>query len=314
MKTLYKILGLFVISSFLIFTACEDVDQSYTGNGFVHTSDDAITIVESSMDTVVISVLLADAPAASAINVALEMDLTAQGVTQECVEGVDFEIIEPADITSITIPAGSNSAEIKIVVFDNLVEDSAKYITLTLTGAGDLTMGYPGSEIKKTAVITIADDDCAFLANNWVGVPVGIETYSNWPVFTAAAQWSVAEVISDVKVKYEVKGFMNGIFTYWAETVTYGGEYYVTLDFTDPLNPVVELEGKYTDPEGFGETTFYATTDDTWSYYILQDPLNPSSFSTCDKTLTINYLVDISTDGGALDHNFRVCLYDVVFE
>ncbi|HAF29990.1 MAG TPA: hypothetical protein DCG75_13195 [Bacteroidales bacterium] len=314
MKTLHKILGLFVISSFLIFTACEKVDNTYTGNGFIFFGEESITVAESSSDIITLNVLLADASTVTDLNVTIDVSLTAQGVTQELVEGVDFEVLQPADLSSITIPAGSNSAEIQIAVFDNIVEDSAKYITLTLASAGDYTMGYPGSGIKKTAVITISDDDCAMIANNWIGVPAGIETYSNWPTFAAAAQWAVEEEITPNKVKYVVKGLMNGIFNDWEETITYGGELFITLDNTDPLDPQVILEAKYPSPEGFDDYGFYANTEDTWSYYIIQDPANPSTFSTCNKTLTIHYLVDISTDGGPLDHEFRTCLYDVVFE
>ena len=314
MKTLYKFIGLFIISSFLIFTACEDTDQTYTGDPFVFFNSEAITVVESSTDIVSVSVELADAPAAANIPVTIDVQLTTQGVTQQLVEGVDFEVLEPADLSSITIPAGENSADIQIAVFDNIVEDSAKFITLTLASAGNYVLGYPGSEQGKSCVITISDDDCAFLAENWEGQPTGIETYLNWPTFEAKAIWEIAEVISSDKVKYHVTGLMDGIFNEWGETITNGGDYYITLDYTDPLNPDVILEAYHPSPEGYDDYGYYATTEDTWSYYIIPDPNNACTFSTCDRTLTIYYWVDISTDGGPLDHDYRSCKYIVTYE
>lgn len=319
MKKIHKILGLFTLSTIILFSACEEVDNSYTGNGFVHFSDAAITVAESSTDIVTLNVLLADAPAATDIAISIDVSLTTLGVTQELVEGVDFEVLAPADLSSITIPAGENSAEIQIAVFDNTVEDSTKYITLTLAAAGDYIIGYPGSEIKKTAIITIADDDCAFLPDNWTGVPVGIETFEDGDgEFTASASWTLDNTYvdaTDTRKRFLVQGLMSGIFSNWGETVTNGGTHYVILDFADPLNPTIELESVLGDPDGVGRNDFYAHTDGgAWGYYIELNPNKTSTFSTCNRSLSLHYLVDVSADNGTPNDQSTQCTYSVIFE
>jgi len=315
MRTIFKIIGLFIISSVLLLTSCDEkYDYSYTGDEFIQFNTASTIITESSTDTLVIPVLIAGKLPTSDITVTLTIEAVAAKTGYTCVQGVDFDVFG-IDGTTLTIGANTAGSSFKVVVYDNTVSDSSKTVTFTLTDSnGDYVMGLPGSESKKAFVVNINDDDCPFVAENWVGTPSGIETYSNWPTFTAAAEWSIAEVISPVQVKYLVTGLMNGIFADWEETITNGGEFYITLDYTDPLTPTVVLEAKFPSPEGFDDYGYFATTEDTWSYYIIQDPLYPSTFSTCNKSITIHYLVDISTDGGALDHNFRTCLYQVTFE
>ena len=311
MKTLYKFIGLFIISSFLIFTACEDTDQTYTGDPFIYFSDDAITIPESSSDIVSLSVLLADAPAKSNITVSIDVQLTAAGVTQQLVEGVDFEVLEPADLSTVTIPAGENSADIQIAVFDNIVEDSAKYITLTLASAGDFVLGYPGSEAQKTAVITISDDDCALIPENFTGSPVGSDIVSsNSASLTFAVSSSTATTAT-----YGVTGVFQAQFDSWGETVSSGATMYLLLDNTDPLNPTVSIVPDDTGDAYGGYGHMIETNGGEWGYYFHDTPGKPSTFSTCNKTVTYYYSIDLYENGSLYGYDYWTTYYfNVTFE
>jgi len=305
MKTLYKFLGLLAIGSFLIFSACEELDQSYSGDPFVHFSQESIVVVESSTDTISFEVYLADAPAAAALNLSVDVSLTAQGVTQSCVEGVDFDFIEPTDASSLTIPAGSNSTELKMVVYDNLAEDSAKYVTLTLASGGDFVMGYPGSELKKSIQIEIQDDDCAFKPENFTGAPVGTDAFG-WPsevVFAEDASWPGATASM---ARFAVTGFLGGQFGSWGESVTNAGVVYLVLDFTDPLAPDVSCDGT----PGY----YIETEGGDWGYYLYDNDSQVSTFSTCGGTLTWYYYIDLYQDGSIYGAQYWSTYLDVKFE
>lgn len=79
---------------------------------------------------------------------------------------------------SIEIPAGQPSASFFIRSNDDLFSSGDKIITMEITGAGSLPIGRGASQVNKTLVLTIADDDCPIAIANWVGVYTVKEVFS----------------------------------------------------------------------------------------------------------------------------------------
>jgi hypothetical protein len=62
--------------------------------------------------------------------------------------------------TSVTIPAAKSSADLVITSIPNAVIDGDKVITVTLTNAGSLNLGYPGvAGSNKISTVTFKDED-----------------------------------------------------------------------------------------------------------------------------------------------------------
>lgn len=314
MKNILKILAVFLFSA-ILFNSCEKDDPDLTfGGPYFIAFEDASTSISESSSTIIEMIVLLSAPAQSS---AVTVTFAVSSPDDTAVEGTDYEVLNTTE--TLTFAPGVYSDTIFVTVSDNLVEDGNKTIEATLVSSNvaDFELGLPGDANTNIAhTISIVDDDCAFVAESWEGTPVGTETYGA-NTFAAAAIWTIDDSYTeatDTKVRYLVQGFMTGIFAGWGETVTTGGTHYVILDYTNPLSPTITFESVLVDPDGVGRTDFYATTDDgAWGYYIELNAAKTSVFSTCNQTITIHYLVDVSADNGAPNDQSTECTYDVTF-
>ncbi|HAN19307.1 MAG: hypothetical protein A2X13_01400 [Bacteroidetes bacterium GWC2_33_15] len=294
MRTIFKILGLFFISSVLLFTSCDEkYDYSYTGDEFIQFKTATSNISESSVDTLTIPVLLAGSLPKSDVTLTLTVTTTVkEGFT--FVQGTDFDLIG-LDGTNLVIKANTAQSDIQLVVYDNFDEDSTRTVTFTLTDSdGDYVMGLPGSENKKSYVVSVIDDDCAFVPQNFAGTPSGLDV-TNFPsqaVFVLDEAWAD---MSEAKARYKVTKIAQGIFDQWGETVTSGADgTYLIFDNTNPLSPTISMDlTMSSDPDG----NMIETNGGDWGYFMYDNTSAINYFATCTGYMEYWYKVDLWQDG-----------------
>ena len=296
MKTFVNILTIFFFAGAVLFTSCEREDKIYEGDEFVHFETEQLTQKESNPDTITVPVYLAGKLPKQDVNVSYTVTTSAEDSTAN-VDSTDYKIVEPKG-GSFTFEAGTAVEHFKILVYDNIETDKNKMVTITLDNANSYVMGLPGSGVKKSFTLTIADDDCPFVAENFVGTPEGTDLGAN-----SLVKFSLKESISEDKAVYEVTGLFMPMINSFGEEVLESNPVLFTLDNSNPSNPTVTLEGSAVDQTGMPLLYNTQGPGSTWQYYIYPTSSgDASTFSTCGKSVTAYYDIGLtenySTDYG----------------
>lgn len=276
-KILYTIIAVFILS-----TACEK-DKIYDGEWFVHLDKESISVVEA--DATAILKVVMSGPRTGSETVDFELSGTA-------VRGVDYDLNVTGN--TLTFPNGTGTQSVEITTIDNTDIDGNRTVELTLSSnSAGYILGTPGPDgLFKSATITIIDNDCAFIPDDFVG-----EASSSDNGFTDLFTVTHVSTIGDV-VTLSIDGiFKAQILSWWNCTFTDGGSVEVKLDYSDPSNPRATI-----DPQWF------AQDNDGWDYYISQNHVNVGSFSTCDGTITLPYSVSWSDSYEDAGLNYTVVI------
>ena len=278
-----------IIAAVALFISCDESKEtidtlSYPADAFVSLAESSATVPESSADAIDIVLNLSTSKEAATSPTNVGFTISSENAT----EGVHYTIV--GGKTSFDVAANTFQDVLQIVPIDNTDEDGNKVITITLNDS-PVGLGFPGPDgLGKTFTLILEDDDCALVADLFKGTPTGNETSGG----------SAGEAPSEVQftltsstattATYKLSGILAPQFTTWGEKITTGGEYSVTFDNTDPMNPkIVAIDNG--DPLSNGLTFFYAQTDDEWGYYL---KLDSASFSTCGKSVKMKFTIDIT--------------------
>lgn len=288
MKNILKFLS-FSLILFVGLVSCDEDETTYKAlkfpeDSFVSLEKASATIAESS-DTLNVKINLSTDKANANIERIVSFSLSGSAV-----KGIDYTIVD--DKTSFVFKPNSFQDIIRIVPIDNTVEDGDKDIIITLGEASGVNLGFPGTNNTsgKNMLIKLEDDDCAFVAEVFTGVPSGTETSSGSAGEKPSEAKFTLESSTATTATYKVENLLAPQFTKWGEKVTTGGEYYITLDNTDPKNPKITAIDNG-DPLGNGLAFFHSQTDSEWGYYA---KLEKATFSTCAKTIDLEFSVDIT--------------------
>ncbi len=307
MKNIIKLL--FILSLLISFTACEKdkPDLKYNGENFIFFNDAAGSVQES--DGLIYNVIVKLAAPAQSSSVTVDF-----AVETNAIEGEDYELLNESN--TLTFEAGSFEDTIKIRSIDNLVEDGSKLITINLQNGGAFNLGYPGPDGNNSIfAFTIIDDDCTFVAENFVGAPSGVEFYPN-SEFNTGVTFKLITFDGVIAV-YEVTGIMKSVFDGWGEAVDSdppsGGDIvYFVFDNTDPLAPVISISEAYGQPAIVnGSRNLSTTNGGAWIYDIYMDDSKVSTFSTCALTAEIYYMINVAEPGS--DYGANACYLKLDF-
>jgi len=299
MKRLYKLIPIIIIG--LAFTLSCEKDKpelTYTGEDFVAFATTSVNVEETIGVPVQIVVMrVTENAAAATVNVAITSP------DGSAIEGTNYNLIYPAD-GALNFGAGEYTDTIKIEVIDNGDEDGAKTLSFELSSApAGFNLGLPGPDgNQKVCELVISDNDCTFNTADFSGKVSGVEFYPS-SEYPTDVEFSFVEELDGPIYVYEVHGIMQSVYAGWGETVdaasagTGSNENVaiVYFDFTDPINPTVYLE----------EQNLSTTEGGAWIYDIYNNPDLPSKFSTCEKTIELNYLINVAEPG--TDYGARAC-------
>ena len=316
MKTFVNILFIFFFAGAVLFTSCERDDKIYEGDEFVHFETEQLMQKESNPDTITVPVYLAGELPNQDVNVSYTVETSADDSTAT-VDSTDYKIVEPTG-GSITFEAGTAVEHFKMLVYDNLETDKNKYVTVTLDGANNYVMGLPGSGVKKSFTLTIADDDCPFVAENFVGKPEGTDLLGSGVDGNSQMNFTLNDEISDNVAEYHVSGMMMPLLDYYNENydeeIDDSYPVSVTLDNSDPTNPTVTIKATRADQ------LIYNTHDpsSTWQYYMFESTTAAygNSFSTCNRSIDAYYVIETTQNGAAPtgnSDNFSLFRFNITF-
>lgn len=306
MKNIIKIF--FILSVIVGFTACETDKPilTYQGDDFIFFNEGSGSVQESNPSVNYILVKLASGEQSTDVTV----DFT---ITSDAVEGADYDLLNASN--TLTFKAGSYTDTIKISAIDNIIEDGSKLLSIELSNGGEFVLGYPGVAANNSVFeFSIIDDDCALVADYFVGSPSGVEYYPSNEYETVVGFKLVSEVGSIVT--YEVSGIMTQVFGGWGEVVdtdlpSGGNNVFFIFDNTNPLAPVINITGVPSIVPGLGANM--CTTDGgAWIYDITIDDTKASTFSTCEKTAEIYYNINVAEPGS--DYGPRACYLKLDFK
>lgn len=155
MKNIYKILSLTLLT-FLIFTACEEFENTFQYQEFVQFSSNTASLDEDATAPIEVSVQLVGAQRSSAV------DVTVSVTENNAAEGVDYSF--PGGKT-FTIAPNSSTASIQIAAIDNAeIFTGSRSITLTITDASGL--GLNGENASNVSVTVTLNEDDFFCPRN----------------------------------------------------------------------------------------------------------------------------------------------------
>ncbi|WP_299705215.1 Calx-beta domain-containing protein [uncultured Pontibacter sp.] len=162
MKKINRLIAsIFAIGAMFTMTSCEQEEFTYKGDNFIHYQKESYQVNENATAIVNIPVFLATTshPGTTTAQVNLSGD---------AVEGEHYNVIGG---NTLSFAEGVYSDTIKIQLIDNDVVDGNKVINLAIgSNSANYTIGYPGTESKSgSTVVTIIDNDCPFVASNFVG-------------------------------------------------------------------------------------------------------------------------------------------------
>jgi hypothetical protein len=287
MKKIIKFLSFSLLVSLAIVSCNEDETTfnalSFPTDSFTFIEGESIDALEASTEEIEIVILRATSNDGAQSELEVPFTITTEGA----VEGRDFEIVNQK--SRFKFAAGVFKDILKIKLIDNLIEDGNKKITINLTEGANI--GYPGDIGAGTSfTLNINDDDCSLIAENFTGTPSGTETTSYTPEESPSTAKFTLVSSTSTTATYSIEGIYSTQLTTWGETITSGGSYEITLDLTDPANPLV-IPTDNGDPLGNGLNFFYAETDNQWGYYL---NLDAGTFSTCGKTLELEFTIDVT--------------------
>jgi hypothetical protein len=282
----------------IIFDSCEKnkTELTYTGSNFIAYQDSLYSVEENIGSIVKIPISLA-APAQSS---AISIDVAITSPDNSAVEGTHYNLLYPTD-GKLNFDAGVFFDTIKVEVIDNGDEDGNKTLDFALGSVpAGFVLGLPGpAKRNKSCQLVVLDNDCEFISKNFTGKVTGVEFYPT-NEYTTDAEFKLVDSTATTWI-YEVHGIMQSVYAGWGEVVdaptagtgSKGNIAIVTLDFTDPINPKIYLT----------EQNLSTTDGGAWIYDIKNDPAKPSKFSTCESTIELNYLINVSEPGE--DHGAR---------
>jgi hypothetical protein len=148
------------------------------------------------------------------------------------VYGTDYTVVGGSSASgTVSIPAGATGdkavGDFKIVpVADTKTEPNVE-LTITLVDASNgLSMGYPAA---KSYVLTVEDDDCEYVADDYVGAAGGREFYSDGSEYPAGAPDYTVNFTSTGTNEFKMDDFWD---SGWEMTFTVDPN---TLEVTVPL-------------------------------------------------------------------------------
>ena len=287
MKNIIKYL--FILSLLVGYTACEKDKPVliYEGSDFIFFNDVDASVGESNTAVNYIFVKLAADQQSATVTV----DFAISG---DAVEGTDYEILNTTK--SLTFASGYYTDTIKIKSINNTIQDGNKLITFTLSNGGSFNLGYPGPDSNNSIFeFTIIDDDCAFDPSIFAGTPSGVDKYANYPEFNSSVSTKLISDDGTVAV-YELTGIMVEQANSWDEAILEQPPVTLTVDYTDPYNPVPSL----------GSTPQLALKTngggEDWYYQVSDNPDQTNIIQTCPRYVEIYYLMDGYYSGGTFQN------------
>lgn len=250
-----KISILSFFSALLFMVSCEEVQTPDLGvnEQWLQFGQETYTVTENSTTPLI-------------VKVAYAADTNPNGVTVNYTvtsENPDAYEISPSGGT-IEIPAGEFIAEIVITPINNSETDGNKDIILTIDNE-DVPVGLVGEGLSHdTTTVLITDDDCELDMTSFVG------TY-------LANEFGYCDGCYEVSITYDET---NDVLVL-SNLYDTGGITHISLDNSDPSNPVVNFRSK----ELGGALQVNATYGDVWA----TNPSggNQSSFRTCDQFMDL---------------------------
>lgn len=198
--------------------SCDEDTVTYGGDNFVSFDDVANTNIQF-FENAGISETLVYLAFPKSTDVIVNFTVT----SDVAVEGTDYVVLTPG---SVTIPAGSTSAPIKIQVMDNDVMDDSKPLSIAITGTNDGTVVIGlTDEGSKNKRLLIVNDDCTTSFQEFFGNLNAASSGSN--VGTAVAK---ANENGDCNVLL-VKGQIA-----YNNNITMPSADYITFRFTPGAN------------------------------------------------------------------------------
>lgn len=274
---------LFIISAiFILLTGCE-IDKVYDGPWFVHLDKETASVVEANATTYLKVVMSGPKKGSQTV------DFTISGTA---VRGVDYDLNVVGN--TLTFPEGTGTQVVEITTIDNTDIEGNRTIEFEISSnSAGYKIGTPGPDgLFKSATITIIDNDCPFVPDDFIG-EASSDDDGHTDVFTTTHVSTVGDVVT-LSVD---KIFQAQMLSWWSCYFTAGGPVEIKLDYSDPANPTATIE-----PQWMG------TDNDGWDYWISQNHVSVGSFSTCDKTITLPYSISWSDSYEDAGLNYTVVI------
>lgn len=297
MNNYFKLITLFFISA-LFLNSCQDNEKfiDIPSNGYVY-------FVGNSAKQVTKRVSESEAtPTPITLNYSIAGEQTQSFSVPFTLSGApESDYVITDNVSAFVFEPGQTSSTIYIKPVNNQDTDGSRTLTITLgTPTNGANAGYLGPDNFNSVLnYEILDDDCNLDPASFVGTPSGTDSYGarSYPSqvqFTLDSTTQVDGVVT--KAVYSVTGLIAGQLAAWSEPIVQGGTFKLELDNSDPSNPSVKIYELSSDPYGLGRTDFYAETQGSsslWGYFLHDNTSGVNTFSTCNKTLTFTYWVDV---------------------
>ncbi|WP_162427773.1 Calx-beta domain-containing protein [Pontibacter pudoricolor] len=166
-----------IVSLVLGATSCDDPEDigKFEGPNFIALDKAAYSVAENSTDPLTIKIGVASTPVKEDVTVNYTLGGTA-------IVGEDYTV---ASTGSVVIPKGGNTAEIVITPLDNDVYEANKTVVVTITStSADFPIGLSGNSEKTKrnfTTVTIVNEDCPLIAENFVGTYTALYEYAADP-------------------------------------------------------------------------------------------------------------------------------------
>ncbi|TAJ11514.1 hypothetical protein DMA11_16470 [Marinilabiliaceae bacterium JC017] len=229
----------------LIF-GCNEIDQTYGGPWFVYTEAESGEVFESDPEILSVPVVV------SSNDYSTQTAVTFKVESENATEGVDFEILNEGRDLIFEPGVAVQNIDIKFMDNDDADGDLEVIISLVSSNKGDYEIGKPGPDNAFSSyTLTILDDDCPFIPEDYSKALSGYETCKWWSdIECSKFEFLFIEEVSPNVYKYDVIGFWSGQIEgnhndKWfapGDVVTYL-PVPVLIDLNDPVNPTIEILG-----------------------------------------------------------------------
>ncbi|MBI9062421.1 MAG: hypothetical protein JEZ14_10575 [Marinilabiliaceae bacterium] len=275
-----KIYLLFVGVISLIF-GCNEIDQTYGGPWFVYTEAESGEVFESDPKTLSIPVFV------SSDDYLTQTEVTFKVESENATEGVDFEIVNVGRDLIYEPGVAVQNIDIKLMDNDETDGDLEVTISLVSTNKADYEIGKPGPDNTFSSyVLTILDDDCPFVPEDYSKSLDGLETCIYWTDIKSPFVFEYLGEVSENVYRYNVTGFwyaqLEGSEYAWVGDGD-SAEYLpieAIIDLSDPTAPTIEIKG------GIG--AMLHQDGDAYSYEV-KATKTALFLSTCKKEMRFPY-------------------------
>jgi hypothetical protein len=259
-----------ILTVLIAAVGCEEVNQTLSPNLYnASFAGSGVTLGESNVESYVIPIKLTASAQSSDTQVTLSVSGTG-------VEGKDYSLITSA----VTIPAGEFFTNAEIELLDDFEEDGEKTIVLEIVSVSNgLKAGLDGT-VGNKYTLTIADNDCAFDINEFVG---SYDVKLN----NAAAFLYSAGVVCCLETTLSLGSEPNTLIDSDFYGLVSGG--------LASANPAVSIKFNNAD---LSNITVALDPSPQFGYLSgangrqhEQQPGNLGSAFTCDKKFTVNFLI-----------------------